>query len=99
MAAEGLLPTWTTRFRSFKIGNETPQDMVRLIIDMTGKKVGLWTVLRRGKVTPGGTCAYWLCRCACGREQSIGGTSLRNGTTMKCRTCSSAEVAKRKKAR
>lgn len=43
------------------------------LIDMTGKKVGKWTVLRYlGD-------SYWLCRCECGNEKPVVAYSLRSG--------------------
>lgn len=52
-------------------------------IDITGRRVGFLTVLRRhgtanyGKVT-------WLCKCDCGNEKIVLGDSLRNGYPKSC---------------
>lgn len=52
-------------------------------IDMTGKRFGHLTVLRRvPHETQHG--AYWLCRCDCGREIEVRGWYLRNRTPVSC---------------
>ena len=56
----------------------------RPIIDLTGKKFGLLTVLRRyghsGKLRE----VTWLCKCDCGNETVVIGHDLRKGTTVSC---------------
>ena len=51
-------------------------------IDLTGKRFGLWTVIKRyeGK----GTHAMWHCKCDCGTEAIIRGKSLRDGDSKSC---------------
>lgn len=53
----------------------------------SGTVFGKWTVLgyagERGK----GNNTYWNCRCECGVEKEVCGTSLRKGNS-KCITCS-----------
>lgn len=52
-------------------------------IDMTGQKIGKWTVLERAQNgAAGGT--RWLCRCDCGTLKSVAGGTLRNGTSSSC---------------
>lgn len=51
------------------------------LLDMTGKKVGKWTVLRY----LGDSC--WLCRCECGNEKPVVAYNLRNGKSNGCRKC------------
>lgn len=51
------------------------------IVDKTGQVFGEWTVLSR---LP---CSVWLCRCSCGKEQSVTGSALILGTSTKCRSC------------
>lgn len=52
------------------------------LIDMTGKRVGRWTVLaRNGRI---GRNAAWLCRCVCGREGTVMGSMLRAGKSLSC---------------
>lgn len=53
------------------------------LIDLTGKKFGRLTVLRRDGVNKQGE-AMWHCSCECGGEISTTGTRLRNGITRSC---------------
>lgn len=55
-------------------------------IDLTGCKLGAWTVLSR---IPGSRSSpmRWLCRCDCGKEVAVRSQSLRDGTSTKCFTC------------
>jgi hypothetical protein len=52
------------------------------LTDMTGRHVGLLTVLERAPVH--GKNAHWRCVCACGRETVVSGTRLRRGLTRSC---------------
>lgn len=54
------------------------------VSDMTGKKFGRLTVIRRDGHSPNTTLAAWLCRCECGTEKKIVGSTLRNGATKSC---------------
>lgn len=51
-------------------------------IDLTGQKINRLTVL--GKGTNHGKEWYWKCRCECGTECEISGSSLRAGRTKSC---------------
>ncbi len=51
-------------------------------IDLTGQKFNKLTVVRR--TDNHGKCVRWLCRCDCGKEISIIGSSLKNGNTRSC---------------
>lgn len=62
--------------------------MARPLIDMTGKRFGRWTVLRRG---PDIEIGYdgehrpgWICRCDCGTIRLVNGGSLRSGNSTSC---------------
>lgn len=48
-------------------------------IDRTGQIFGLWTVLERMPKT-----SNWLCRCGCGTEKVVSGSSLVIGTSKSC---------------
>lgn len=50
-------------------------------IDLTGKRVGRWLVLRYA------SDRLWLCRCDCGTEKTVDGSSLRRGLTQGCIKC------------
>lgn len=62
------------------------------MIDMTGQQCGYWTVLARAESTKSGT-ARWLCRCVCGKEKVIVGSTLRNGKSTNC-GCVKAEKSR-----
>lgn len=53
------------------------------VIDLTGQKFGYWEVLERAENSKGGQ-ARWLCRCICGKEKVVCGSSLRNGSSTNC---------------
>lgn len=49
------------------------------MIDMTGKTVGNWYVIKRAENTKTGR-ARWLCKCLlCGTEKVVTGINLRAG--------------------
>lgn len=54
--------------------------------DLSGRRFGIITVLKflKRKKIPSGTRGYWLCKCDCGTERGIAGTSLRAGRTKSC---------------
>lgn len=52
------------------------------LIDLTGRKFGRLSVIRRSGVYHG--CAAWLCRCECGSEKVVSGKYLRSGSTQSC---------------
>ena len=53
------------------------------MIDMTGKKCGRLTVLKRGENNSKGR-AQWICQCDCGNILIVDGGSLRSGHTQSC---------------
>lgn len=57
--------------------------MGRHVIDEIGNRYGRLVVLERGENAKSGY-AKWLCKCNCGNEKVILGTSLRNGDTRSC---------------
>lgn len=52
------------------------------LIDLTGKRFGRLTVLYRAENKNGRV--YWHCKCDCGNEKDILGSSLRSGATKSC---------------
>lgn len=53
------------------------------LIDLTGKKFGYWTVIKRDfKNRKNGV--YWICKCDCGTIKSVCGEMLRNGASSSC---------------
>lgn len=54
-----------------------------MIIDITGKRYGLLTVVRyEGRAKNGHT--LWLCKCDCGRETIVSRSNLRDGHQVSC---------------
>ena len=60
--------------------------MKQVVIDMAGRQIGNWIVLRRAPNGKRGT-AYWWCLCACGKVYAIYGRYLRNGRSWQCASC------------
>ena len=57
------------------------------LIDLTGKKFGRLTVIRKGdgrKTTGGAYKATWICKCDCGNITEIDGEKIRKGHTTSC---------------
>lgn len=55
-------------------------------IDMTGQKIGRWTVLSKSSETTNSGQAKWLCECSCEKHtrREISGVELRRGTSLSC---------------
>lgn len=53
--------------------------------DLTGQKFGKWTVIKR--VDLDSKRVKFLCRCECGNESVVIGTTLSSGQSTKCRKC------------
>lgn len=54
-----------------------------------GERYGRWTVLgyaglRKASVSARNSLRYYLCRCDCGREREVAGTSLTRGVSLSC---------------
>lgn len=56
---------------------------VRKLIDLTGCKFGLLTVLRRSDKKVKGD-VIWVCLCECGNTVEVSGHSLRRGSALSC---------------
>lgn len=52
-------------------------------IDLTGKVFTRWTVIKRADYVAG-KHTHWICKCSCGKEKSIDGICLRNGSSRSC---------------
>jgi len=52
------------------------------MIDLTGRKFGKLTVIKKAKKR--GPKLYWLCKCECGVEKEIRGSSLKAGDSTSC---------------
>lgn len=53
------------------------------LIDLTGKKFGRFTVIKREKNNSHGQ-AMWECECECGKRKVVAGYNLRNGNSQSC---------------
>lgn len=56
------------------------------LIDLTGKTLSGWTVIRRIANSKSGN-TQWLCRCRCGVEKSVRGTRLISDKSNSCYSC------------
>lgn len=52
--------------------------------DITGQDIGLWHVMYKTNKRNAGGVIYWHCKCQCGVERDILGTSLRQGLSLSC---------------
>ena len=55
-------------------------------LDLTGKKIGKLTVIKRSGTNKNGS-ALWLCQCECGNTIETSATTLRRGKAMSCGKC------------
>lgn len=53
-------------------------------VDITGQQFGKWTVLYKTDKRNAGGCIYWHCKCECGKEKDVLGTSLRQHRSLSC---------------
>ena len=72
------VPYWKFIYGDFYIWS----DGMGKFIDLTGRKFGRLTVLRRGRNC--GASAGWICECDCGTIRNVSGSHLRNGHTKSC---------------
>lgn len=52
------------------------------LIDLTGKVIGTWTVIKRAPSRDNHT--FWVCRCICGTEREVNSQALRLGQSNSC---------------
>lgn len=65
------------------------------LIDLTGRRFGRLTVLRKAMPKDGCTNAVWLCLCDCGKEVVVRSTSLRKGESKSCGCFRSEAMSKK----
>lgn len=53
-------------------------------IDITNQVFGKWTALYKTNKRNTGGVIYWHCKCECGNEKDVLGTSLRQGLSLSC---------------
>ena len=73
----------TVDANNLRTGNTTSCGCTERAIDITGKRFGKLTVLRRSSNTQDGS-AVWECKCDCGNTTRVKGNSLRSGVTKSC---------------
>lgn len=61
--------------------------MTTKFIDLTGKKIGNWQVIKRGPNDSQGK-VRWECKCKCEEIHLVQRSSLRNGRSKGCQKCS-----------
>lgn len=69
------------------------------LIDLTGRKFGRLTVIKKGEKVKHGKPAKWLCKCDCGNELFVTSYSLRSGNTKSCGCLANELSAERMKKR
>lgn len=65
-------------------------------LDLTGRKYGRWTVIRKAESTDGRS--WFFCQCECGTERNVRGQRLINGGSQSC-GCGQKEAVKKCKQR
>lgn len=57
-----------------------------VFIDLTGKRFGRWTVIKKTLTTGNGMkpCVHWECLCDCGETREVMASSLRSGVSQSC---------------
>jgi hypothetical protein len=58
--------------------------MGRKLIDLTGQRFGLWTVLSLSDRRTKEHALFWKCRCDCGAVRDVIGTNMKNGKSLSC---------------
>ena len=56
-----------------------------------GDRFGCWEVIEKSESKH--NQAYYLCRCTCGKEGKVNGSSLRKGKSTKCYNCNAENFA------
>lgn len=52
------------------------------LVDLTGQRFGMLTVLHRSEKPH--SCVYWMCRCDCGAIVEVSGNNLKRGHHVSC---------------
>ena len=54
-------------------------------VDLTGQRIGHWTVLEIATGHKGET--YWRCQCDCGAIHDVKGSDMKTGRSLSCHKC------------
>ena len=67
-----------------------------MIREFEGKKIGLWTVLKRSETKPRGhqKPVYWTCQCECGTIKDVQANNLARGVSKSC-GCRKSEISRK----
>lgn len=68
---------------------------MRDFVDMTGKRIGILTVIGKSDVKSSNRHLCWTCQCDCGKIVVVSGNSLRMGVTNSCGCVGLAKLRKR----
>lgn len=63
------------------------------LVDLTGQKFGMLTVVKRAPNMYSGRATAWLCKCDCGKEKTFPAGILKNGNARSC-GCINSELRK-----
>jgi hypothetical protein len=76
-------------------GCELPTNGGKNLIDITGKKYGNWTVIKKVDKPIGSSiyrkAAYWECECICGTIKILYGSTIKDGRSTSC-GCKKPEI-------
>lgn len=64
-------------------------------VDLTGQKIGRWSVIAEAERV--GYTRRWQCRCECGTERAVTQCSLRKGDSVSCGCYAAEQTSKRRK--
>jgi len=62
------------------------------IIDLTNRKFGKWTVIKKTKKDLKNNCLVWECICECGKKSNIRGKCLLSNKSKQCIECANKEM-------
>ena len=71
------------RLQGMSLAEALTKPVERRAFDFTGKRFHRWTVTGRAENSPTGR-TQWLCRCDCGTERVVTGSTLKNGRSRSC---------------
>lgn len=65
-------------------------------LELAGQTFGRWTVIGFDEIGKNGR-SYWRCVCTCRRKVSVEGSSLNQGNSRRCSTCSLSSNGERRR--
>lgn len=61
-------------------------------LNLAGRTIHSWTVIRETAAPPGGKGSWWMCRCRCGVRRAVSGGSLNSGASRSCGCAADADA-------